>query len=138
MPTAVAMPRSVSPNQFVASLETGFLRNAYPLTQTICPKKKNQKFPVAMHSALISVPAIMSPVPTTTHDLSPRFSINLVDAKFAGMYSSRSAYLATCRMASDTSYTFITMTRLVLNEPVTIPVAADVRKYESSTSHRCL
>ncbi len=39
-PIAVAKPRSLSPNQLLASFDTGFFKNAWLHAQTICPKNQ--------------------------------------------------------------------------------------------------
>lgn len=70
MPIPVAKPRSLSPNQLVASLETGFFKNACPERLIIWPKNTGQNEPTSIKS-LKDEPNNMSKEPINTHLLSP-------------------------------------------------------------------
>ena len=83
IPIPVARPLSLSPNQFVASLETGFLRNACPLRLNILPKNIGQNDPKSANS-LIEDPTSIRREPIKMQYLNPCVSMTLVDMKFAG------------------------------------------------------
>ena len=69
-PIEVAKPRSLSPNQLLASLETGFFKNAWLAAQTMCPTNHIQRV-VNMHIILITEPMIMIMEPIEMQVLRP-------------------------------------------------------------------
>ena len=71
-PIAVAMPRSLSPNQLLASFETGFFKKAWLAAQIMCPANHIQRV-VKIHMILITEPMIMIMEPIEMQVLRPYF-----------------------------------------------------------------
>jgi len=84
-------------------------------------------------------PIIISIEPSDIHFLRPKFSMIQIEAKFIGKYKKRSEYLAQLSSSSSISESILSiMERFVLNDPCTVPVAAEVKKKAASTIHRYL
>ena len=83
IPIPVARPLSLSPNQLVASLETGFFKKAYPLRLMICPKNTGKK-ELTNAKSLIKLPISINVDPIKMQTRRPLVSITFVDIKFAG------------------------------------------------------
>ena len=138
IPIAVARPLSLSPNQFVASFETGFFKKAWPLKLIICPKNIGQNEPTRAN-ILIPFPISIIIDPIITQYLSPWCSMTLVEIKLAGRYSNKSAYFAIwSRIGVASSYILSIIGLFVLIDAYITPVAADVIRYENRTIHRYL
>lgn len=69
-PIAVAKPRSLSPNQLLASLDTGFFKNAWLHAQTICPMNHSQ-IEVKVDAIRMTEPTIMIIEPMEMQGLRP-------------------------------------------------------------------
>lgn len=82
-PIAVAIPRSLSPNQLLASLETGFFKKAWLAAQIMCPANHIQTL-VKIHIILITVPMIIIIEPIEMQVLRPYFSMTQIEEKFRG------------------------------------------------------
>lgn len=69
-PMAVANPRSLSPNQLLANLDTGFFKKAWLQAHVICPKNHSH-IDVYEDSKRMLDPAIMIIEPIEMHSLRP-------------------------------------------------------------------
>ena len=85
-PMAVAKPLSLSPNQLLASLDTGFFKNAQLQAHTMWPKNHSQTV-VNEDIKRIPDPTIIMIDPIEMQGLRPQFSMIQIDAKFKGKYT---------------------------------------------------
>ena len=105
---------------------------------TMCPMYQYQMF-VNGDINLSTDPIIIIIEPNEIHFLRPKFSIIQIEVKFIGKYKNRSEYLAQLRFSSSISSSILSIIqRFVLNDPCTVPVAAEVKKKAASTIQRYL